>query len=104
MKSVILWSLVLLNAVLLMAFLDRVTHPQFASAQVRRSGDYLLISGDVQGQPTSLVYVLDQSNGLLGAMSYDDSSHKLGVMPSSIDIAAVFQEAMNSTTPPVRTR
>jgi hypothetical protein len=103
MKSLVIWLLVFANAVLLANFLDRVIRPETAQAQNRRTaGDYLLIEGDVAGAATSVIDVLDQTNGQLGAMSYDDSSRKLGVMPTPIDVSAVFQDALNSGQPPVR--
>ena len=41
--------------------------------QSRRMGDYLSIAGDVNGTASGLVYVVDTSNELLGAMAYDDT-------------------------------
>jgi hypothetical protein len=92
MKSTILWALVVLNALLAVMLVSRQTQDNAAFAQapgapaVRRPGDYLMIPGDVTGVSSGLVYIIDTNNGWLGAMSYDDSSKKLGVMPR-IDIA-----------------
>jgi hypothetical protein len=95
MKSTILWALVVLNAVLLAAFLSRVTRPNTANAQAaantRRPGDYLMISGEVVGGPSGVVYVVDTTNGLLGGMTYDDTRHQIDVMPV-IDINQAFQQ------------
>jgi hypothetical protein len=104
MKSVILWALVIVNIALMGSFLDRVIKPNYAAAQAqpRRSGDYLLISADIAGQPSSIVYVLDQANGLMGAMAYDDSIGRLYVMPSSIDLTSVFQNVTQNNLPPGR--
>jgi hypothetical protein len=100
MKSVILWTLAIVNATLMVSFIDRIAKPNYAAAQqARRSGDYMLISADIQGQPTSIVYVLDQANGLLGALSYDDASGRLYVMPSSVDLSSVFQNVAKNNAP-----
>lgn len=92
MKSTILWTLVALNVLLAVLLINRHTQDNAAFAQApaaatppRRPGDYLLIPGDVTGVSSGLVYIVDTNNGWLGAMSYDDSSKKLGVMPR-IDI------------------
>ena len=96
MKSTIFWTLVVLNAVLALLLINRHTQDNAAFAQVpgaaapaRRPGDFLLIPGDVTGVSSGVVYILDTNNGWLGAMSYDDSSHKLGVMPR-IDLTKVM--------------
>ena len=102
MKSTILWTLVVLNVLLAVMLVNRHTQdntafaqaPGAAAAGARRPGDYLLIPGDVTGVSSGLVYIVDTNNGWLGAMSYDDSSKKLGVMPR-IDIT----KAMSAPTP-----
>jgi hypothetical protein len=88
MKSTIHLTLVVLNVLMAVMLINRHTQYNAAFAQApaaRRPGDYLLIPGDVTGVSSGLVYILDTNNGWLGAMSYDDSSKKLGVMPR-IDI------------------
>jgi hypothetical protein len=104
MKSVILWALVIANTALMGSFLDRVIKPNYAAAQSpqRRAGDYLMIPADIAGQPSSIVYVLDQANGLMGAMAYDDSIGRLYVMPQSVDLSAVFQNVSQNNLPPGR--
>lgn len=93
MKSTLLWALVVLNVILLWSFIGRVTHDNSALAQpaMRRMGDYLTISGEVEGGPSGLVYVIDTSNELLGAMAYDDSRSQIDVMPV-IDLKRVFEQ------------
>lgn len=86
MKSTLMWALIFLNAILLGAFYSRIAKPNTASAQVppanqRRPGDYLMISGSVNGANSGIVYVVDTTNGLLGAMTYDDSRRVIDVMP-----------------------
>jgi hypothetical protein len=96
MKSTILWALIILNAALLAAFYERISKPNIASAQPaarsQRPGDYLMIPGEVQGGNSGVVYVVDTTNGTLGAMTYDDSKGKIEVMPP-IDLNQAFSGA-----------
>ncbi|HTL31242.1 MAG TPA: hypothetical protein VL282_18565 [Tepidisphaeraceae bacterium] len=98
MKSTILWVLVAVNAVLLMTLIGKHTQENAAYGQAaapavpRRPGEYLMIPGDVTSLGTGVVYILDTTNGWLGAMSYEDSSHQLGVMPK-IDLGKTLAEA-----------
>jgi len=91
MKSVILWALVALNTVLLFSLVSRVSGGNAAIAQqnAARRGDYLMIPGDVTGTSSGIVYVLDQTNGWLSAMSLDDSRGQVSVMPR-IDLQTVM--------------
>jgi hypothetical protein len=92
MKSTVLWGLVGLNAVLLLVFAGQFNHLPAAQAQLRRPADYLLIPGEVSGGSTSLVYIIDSTNGQLGAISYDDSSRTLQTMPA-IDLTRIYNSA-----------
>ena len=94
MKSTVLWGLVGLNAVLLFLFAGQFNHLSPAQAQLHRPADYLLIPGEVTGGSTALVYVIDSTNGQLGAISYDDSSKTLQTMPE-IDLNRIY----NSVAP-----
>src|SRR5581483_980001 len=49
MKTVALWTLICLNAVLLAAFVSKMSKPNIANAQAARAGDYLMIPGSVVG-------------------------------------------------------
>jgi hypothetical protein len=103
MKSTILWALVLLNALLICTFLSRITRENTAMAQPagapgnnanprpRVPGDFVMISGEVTGGISGVVYMVDTTNGYLGAMTYDDSRGELSAMPK-IDLARVFAE------------
>ena len=95
MKSTILWGLVALNVVLLITFVGQYTSPNTAHAQAgagaRRPADYLMIPGEVTGGTSSVVYMIDTSNGLLGAMTYDDSVKQLNTMPP-IELKRVFDQ------------
>jgi hypothetical protein len=92
MKLSVLVALAGLNAILLCAFVGRVFHPASASAQIHRPADYLLIPGNMQTGLTDAVYIVDTTNGQLGAMAYDDSSHTLQVMPP-INLDAIYNSA-----------
>jgi hypothetical protein len=86
MKSTVMWALIFLNAILMGAFYSRIAKPNTAYGQVtpanqRPPGDYLMIAGEVNGANSGVVYVVDTTNGLLGAMSYDDSHKSIDVMP-----------------------
>ena len=82
MKSFAVWSLVALNAALLMFIIDRKLPDNTAQAQMAgRPGDYLMIPGEVIGANNAIVYVVDQSNHLLSAVTYDDSSGTIATMP-----------------------
>jgi hypothetical protein len=93
MKSTVLWALIALNAVLLMSFIGRLMPGHAAIAQPVRiagPGDYLMIPMDVTGITSGIVAVVDQTNGLLGAITYDDSNQKFDYMPP-MDLKQVFQ-------------
>jgi len=96
MKTTLLWALIVLNAVLLASFVGRVSPHNTARAAeppgpMRRMGDYLTLSGEVEGGAGGVVYVLDTSNDLLGAMAYDDSRNTIDVMPV-MDLKRVFEQ------------
>lgn len=96
MKSTAVWGLVILNVLLLAALIGRVAVPNAAFAQQRpaagaaRPGDYLMIPGEVTGGSTSVVYVVDTTNAILGALAYDDATRQLQSMPNRIDLSQVF--------------
>jgi hypothetical protein len=93
MKNVLLWTLVVANALLLLSFADRFVHPSDARAQaaMRRPGDYVMISGLVNGSSAGLVYVVDTVNGQLTAMVYGQGGNQIQSMPS-IDLNRVFAD------------
>jgi hypothetical protein len=92
MKSTVFWALVGLNAVLLFMFAGQFNRMNRAEAQLRRPADYLLVPGRVNGSSTSLVYIIDSTNGKLGVMAYDDSSRTLQTMPP-IDLNRIYSIA-----------
>jgi hypothetical protein len=83
MKSTLLWTLAVLNVVLLITFIARIMPDNSAHAQaqaqgqqgqaVRRMGDYVMIPGIISGGVNpSVVYVVDEGSGQLSAISYDE--------------------------------
>jgi hypothetical protein len=96
MKNVLLWTLIVANALLLLSFADHFVRPNAARAQVggaRRPGDYVMISGLVNGSPAGLVYVVDSANGQLTAMTFGASgpNSQIESMPP-VDLASVFAQ------------
>ena len=69
MKNRILWALVGLNVLLAATLAMRWSSDNTAVAQVRRPADYIMIPGEVNGGASAVVYMVDTSNGLLGAMA-----------------------------------
>ena len=91
MKKRILWALAGLNVLLVMTLAGRLTSDNMALAQgVKRPSDYIMIPGDVSGGTSAVVYMIDTSNAMLGAITYDDSAKQLNTMPP-IDIGRVFE-------------
>jgi hypothetical protein len=94
----LLWTLVLLNAVLAGSFVFQFFPDNTAQAQVagRRPGDYILIPGIVSGGNSAVVYVLDVTTGSLSAMSYDQPRNEIDLMPQ-IDLGRVFADGAANT-------
>jgi len=83
--------LAILNAVLLTTLVVRATGDNLAMAAPGRPADYLLISGEIPGGPSSVVFVLDTTNSLLGGMAYTQQGQqgRLEAMPR-IDLSGYF--------------
>jgi hypothetical protein len=90
MKKRILWALAGLNVLLVMTLAGRLSSDNAAVAQVKRPADYIMIPGDVGGGSSAVVYMIDTSNGMLGAMTYDDPQKQLNTM-APIDLSRVFE-------------
>jgi hypothetical protein len=92
MRRRVFWTLIAFNLLLLITLVARLTPGggNTAVAQVRRPADYIMIPGEVSGGTTMVVYVIDTSNGMLGAMAYDDSAKALNTMPP-LDLSRVFE-------------
>jgi hypothetical protein len=96
MKSMILWALVALNVLLLIGFVSRYTGENQAMAQVRRPAEYIMIPGNVLNTTAAVIYVIDTTNGQLGALSFDDARSELDVMPP-IDLNRLFEAGASAT-------
>ena len=104
MKNVILWGLVLLNVLLLTAFVGRISGNDSAMAQNRRPADYLLIPAAITEDGSSaVVYMLDTDNNMLGGMVFDDSRKELLTM-QPINIERIFSTAEGISTGSGNTR
>jgi hypothetical protein len=98
MKKRILWALAGLNVLLVMTLAGRLSSSEnTAHAQgVKRPSDYVMIPGEVSGGTSAVVYMIDTSNSMLGAITYDDSAKQLNTMPP-IDLARVFDGGAPNT-------
>jgi hypothetical protein len=95
MKRKILWGLIGLNVVLLVCLTGRLTNPEAAWGQPRgalRPSDYVMVPGEVIGGTSEVVYIVDTSNGYLGAMTYDDTHGQLLTM-APLDLSTIFRNA-----------
>src|SRR5687768_12112569 len=93
MRNRIVLALVALNVLLAVTLAARWGGENQAVAQAARSArpaDYIMIHGEVSGGSSAVVYMIDTTNGLLGAMVFDDSAKALNTMPP-IDLARVFE-------------
>ena len=90
MRQRMMWALVALNVLLAIALAARWGGENQALAQARRPAEYIMVHGEVSGGATAVVYTVDATNGMLGAMVYDENSKQINFMPP-IDLARVFQ-------------
>ena len=100
MRRRVFWTLIALNLLLAITLIARLTPgggESAAVAQVRRPADYIMIPGEVSGGAAAVVYIIDTSNGMLGAMAYDDSQKLLNTMPP-LDLSRVFEVGGGITT------
>lgn len=96
MKTVAFYALIALNLALLASMLGRFGKEQTAVAQVGRPADYQLIPGSINGRTDTVIYMLDQSNGLLGAMIFNGSSGQFDIM-QPIEIGRLIDQKMGMT-------
>lgn len=95
MKSTATWALIVLNAVLLAAFVWRLMPENTAQAQRAAGaarGDYLVIPAEFNGVSSGILVILDQTNGQLSAATYNESNNVVEMMPK-IDLKQVFTGA-----------
>jgi hypothetical protein len=90
-KQGLLWTLAVMNVVLVAGLAMRLS-TETANAQAGRSvGEYLLIPGEATGANVGIVYVLDEVNGTLGAIA-PDNSDKLNAM-EPVNLQRIFDAA-----------
>ena len=89
MRSKLVWALVALNAVLLVFLVGQWLRPNAAVAQAGRPSDYILVSGEVQGAPAQVIYIVDTQNALLSARQFD-GKQLIDMRP--IDLRRVFNQ------------
>lgn len=89
MTSKIVWALVGANVLLAAILSINLFRESQAVAQVARPSEYLMIPAEVAGGRTGVVYIVDTTNGFLGAMAYDDANQALGAMPP-LDLNRIF--------------
>lgn len=107
MKSTMLWALVALNVVLAISFIGRFMPGNAAMAaqnkagnNARRPGEYAMIPGEVTGGSAGVVYMLDTTNGLLTAATYDQATGggKL-VSQAQINVTELFARGAGQNQP-----
>jgi len=101
MKSIAFWALVVLNALLLFAVVERHVRPNAAVAaqNVRRPGEYIMIPGEVTGGTAGVVYILDTTNGQLSAVTLQQGNDRMVNMPK-IDLAQIFARGADAVEKP----
>ena len=89
MKTFALWTLVAVNAALIVTVGSRLFREDRADAQAAAASgrdDYLMIPGEIVGGNNAIVYVIDETTHQLSSMSYDDAMRKLVTMsPRNLD-------------------
>jgi len=88
-RSRVLWGLAFLNAVLAMVLVWKLGGENVAQAQRPVRSEYAMVPADIPGAANGVIYVIDTSNGLLGAFFYDNNRKALDVMPP-IDLVRLF--------------
>ena len=93
MKSKIIWCLAGINVAMALSLVLPYIRENTLMAQQRvdRPADYMLIPGDISGSDAGVVYILDESNSVLSAMAFQDSSNRIEVL-QPIDLIRVFEE------------
>jgi hypothetical protein len=79
-RAKVLWSLAIVNAVLLTALMWKLGGDNPAHAQGIGRGDIIMIPADVSGANAGAVYMIHTREGLLTAFSYDTSARLITAM------------------------
>ena len=104
MKQKLIWGLTVLNVALVTSLAWRIAPSNTAVAQAaasQRPGECILVPGEITGSADAIVYILDTTNGTLGAMNYDSTAQKMQHMPP-ISLSRIFDAgALNSPNAPL---
>jgi len=77
MKTKVLWALIALNILLLAGLLSPLGHSaaraQLQGPAAQRGDHFLMVSGEVNGLPSSLLYIVDENTNQLSGRLYVDS-------------------------------
>jgi len=100
-SSAVLWALVALNVFLFLSFLGRFSRDNAAIAQgVRRPGEYAMVPGEVTGGSAGVVYIVDTTNGLLTAVTFDQNSNPPRIVSlPKVDLATIFAKGAGALEP-----
>ena len=93
MRSKTILALVLLNLLLLGSLVFRNVFASTARAQgagALRPSEYLMITGDVQGGNSGVIFIVDTRNNLLSARTFDGK--RIEDM-APLDLSRVFRAA-----------
>jgi hypothetical protein len=93
MKSTVFWGLIVLNLVLLAGLIAPYMrgNEAFAQRQGGRRPELMMIPGEVTGQSSQVIYLVDTANRRLGAVALSQDGKRLDAM-SPQDLDRVFDE------------
>ena len=95
MKNTIFWGLIVLNLVLLAGLLAPYMRSNEALAQRGGAGgrrpDLLMIPGEVTGQASHVVYLVDTANRRLGAIALNQRGNGLDSLAPQ-DLDRIFED------------
>lgn len=91
-KSFMFWSLAGINAVLLVGVLAPYVHDNTAMAARARRPSLMLIPGQVIGENSSVVYLIDTANQRIGAVALSNTGKALSGM-APVSLSRVFEDA-----------
>ena len=92
MRSKTVWALVALNILLLASLCLRSLTPAAHAQAAARPSDYLMITGEIVGVNTGVVYILDTRANALSMRTIDPNNHGLIDAPP-IDLTRIFRQA-----------
>ena len=96
MKTKVLWALIALNVLLLAGLLSPLGHStaqaqQLQAPQAHAGDHFLMLSGEVNGLPSALVYIIDENTNQLSARVYDDNLSRRGFVDMApLDLARIY--------------